>query len=143
MENKRCIQGRWIGAEEIIHLRQWIEERPEWSRKRLAKGLCERWDWRDCRGRLKDFAARSLLLKLEAADEIKLPPLQENKRRASRGALVMPGWQEPLPRQAALTQVQPVRVRVIKSGTPEWKRWAFYLQTYHYLGLRVVGENIG
>ena len=23
------------------------------------------------------------------------------------------------------------------------KRWAFHLQTYHYLGLRVVGENIG
>jgi hypothetical protein len=39
--------------------------------------------------------------------------------------------------------VQPLRVELIRSGTAAWKRWAFYLQTYHYLGLRVVGENIG
>lgn len=143
MENKRCIQGRWIEAEEIIELRRWIEERPQWSRKRLAKGLCERWEWRDQRGRLKDFAARSLLLKLAATQQIKLPPLQENKRRTRRGAPILAGWQEPPPRQETLSQMQPVRVRVIKSGTPEWERWAFYLQTYHYLGLRVVGENIG
>jgi hypothetical protein len=36
-----------------------------------------------------------------------------------------------------------VRVELIRAGTPAGKRWAFYLQTYHYLGLRVVGENIG
>jgi hypothetical protein len=39
--------------------------------------------------------------------------------------------------------VQPLRVGLIRSGTAAGKRWAFYLQTYHYLGLRVVGENIG
>jgi hypothetical protein len=72
MENKRWVQGRWLGAEEILHLRQWIEQRPEWSRKRLAKGLCEQWDWRDGRGRWKDFAARSLLLKLAARSQIRL-----------------------------------------------------------------------
>src|ERR1017187_3376340 len=97
MEDRRCVQGRWLGAEDILNLRQWIEQRPEWSRKRLAKGLCEQWDWRDGRGRLKDFAARSLLLKLEATSQIKLPPLQENKRRAPRQVAVLPFWEEPGP----------------------------------------------
>jgi hypothetical protein len=143
MENKRCVQGRWLGAEEILPLRQWIEQRPEWSRKRLAKGLCEQWDWRDGRGRLKDFAARSLLLKLEARSQITLPALQENKRRARRSVAVLPQWEEPGLRSSSLAQVQPLRVELIGSGTPAGKRWAFYLQTYHYLGLRVVGENIG
>jgi len=143
VENKRCVQGRWIGAEEILQLREWIEQRPDWSRKRLAKGLCEQWDWRDCRGRLKDFAARSLLLKLEASSQITLPPLQESKRRAPRSVAVLPLWEEPLPRQWTLAQVRPLRVCVIQSGSAEWKRWAFHLQTYHYLGLRVVGENMG
>jgi len=32
---------------------------------------------------------------------------------------------------------------VVQAGSPEWKRWAFYLHRFHYLGLRVVGENIG
>ena len=143
MEDKRCVQGRWIGAQEILQLRQWIEQRPQWSRKRLAKGLCEQWDWRDGRGRLKDFAARSLLLKLEARGQIKLPALQENKRRDPRRVAALPLWEEPGLRSVTLAQVQPLRVRLIQSGTAEGKRWAFYLQTYHYLGLRVVGENIG
>lgn len=142
MENKRCVQGRWLGAEEILHLRRWIEQRPEWSRKRLAKRLCEQWDWRDGRGRLKDFAARSLLLKLAARGQIQLPALQKNKRRVPRRVAVLPLWEEPMPRSVTLAQVQPLRVGLIESGTASWKRWAFYLQTYHYLGLRVVGENI-
>src|SRR5262249_36817546 len=45
---------------------RWIEDHPQWSRKRLACELCKHWGWRDHRGRLKDFAARSLLLKLAA-----------------------------------------------------------------------------
>jgi hypothetical protein len=143
MEDKRCVQGRWLGPGEILALRQWIEQRPGWSRKRLAKGLCEQWDWRDGRGRLKDFAARSLLLKLAATSQIQLPALQENKRRAPRRVAVLPRWEEPGLRSASLAQVQPLRVELIRSGTPAGKRWAFYLQTYHYLGLRVVGENIG
>jgi hypothetical protein len=143
VDNKRCVQGRWIGAEEILCLKRWIEQRPEWSRKRLAKGLCERWDWRDQRGRLKDFAARSLLLKLEASSQIQLPPLREHNRRSPRKAPLLPFWQEPLTRQGLLAEVQPLRVCLVKSGTEEWKRWAFYLEKYHYLGLRVVGENLG
>jgi hypothetical protein len=143
MEDKQCVQGRWLGAQEILGLRQWIEQRPQWSRKRLAKGLCEQWDWRDGRGRLKDFAARSLLLKLAATSQIKLPALQENKRRSPRSMAVLPLWEEPRPRFVTLAQVQPLRVELMRSGTAAWKRWAFYLQTYHYLGLRVVGENIG
>ena len=120
-----------------------MEQRPEWSRKRLAKGLCEQWDWRDSHGRLKDFAARSLLLKLESSGQIKLPLLQENQRRPPRKAPILPLWQEPPARRVPLAEVQPLRVWVIKSGTVEWKRWAFYLEVYHYLGLRVVGENLG
>src|ERR1035438_349726 len=104
MEDKRCVQGRWIGAEEILSLRQWIEQRPQWSRKRLAKGLCEQWDWRDGRGRLKDFAARSLLLKLEARSQITLPALQENKRHTRPSVAVLPRWEEPGLRSATLAQ---------------------------------------
>lgn len=143
MENKKCVQGRWIGDEEILELEEWIKERPDWSRKRLAKGLCERWNWRDAHGRLKDFAARSLLLKLAASNQISLPALRENQRRPPRKAPGWPGWQEPPIRQERLAQVGPVRVCLPQAGTAEWKRWAFYLEKYHYLGLRVVGENLG
>lgn len=109
----------------------------------MAKGLCERWDWRDSRGRLKDFAARSLLLKLEAEGRIRLPALQENKRRPPRSVTPLPSWQPPPARQARLEELLPLEVRVIEPGRPEAGRWAFYLDRFHYLGFRVVGENLG
>ena len=35
---------------------------PSWGRSRLSRELCERWDWRNQKGRLKDLACRTLLL---------------------------------------------------------------------------------
>jgi hypothetical protein len=143
VESKRCIQGRWLGEAEVLGLKQWIGERPCWSRKRLAKGLCEHWQWRDTRGRLKDFAARSLLLKLAGEGRIELPALQENKRRAPRTVSPLPQWEQPSPIADALSGIKPLDVHVVQAGTAEWKRWSFYLHRFHYLGFRMVGENMG
>ena len=55
------VQGRRLGGEELGWLARWVEGHPDWSRKRLARELCERWGWRDQLGRLKDFAAQGLL----------------------------------------------------------------------------------
>lgn len=115
----------------------------EWSRKRLAKELCRHWQWVDGRGRRKDFAARSLLLKLEARGVVTLPPLRLNQRRVRPAVAPLPCWLEPSPWTAALTEISLVRVERIQAGTPAAKRWAFYLDRYPYLGLRVVGENPG
>ena len=51
-----------------------MAENPAWNRTRLSRELCEQWDWRNDIGRIKDMAARTLLLKLERAGEIRLPP---------------------------------------------------------------------
>jgi hypothetical protein len=138
-----CVQGRWVEQAQMERLGAWIQEHPDWSRKRLARALCEQWDWRDARGRLKDFAARSFLLKLEARGWIRLPALRLEKRRARKPPTVPEGWREPPPREATLREIRPVRLERIVAGTPAATRWAFWLDRYHYLGLRVVGENVG
>ena len=143
MQTARRIQGRLVQAEEIVWLREWMGLHPQWSRKRLAREICMQWQWFDGRGRLKDFAARSLLLKLEAQELIALPPLQESKRRARRGVAALAHWQEPPALGAVLEQLQPLRIDRVKAGTADQRAWAFYLERYHYLGLRVVGENVG
>jgi hypothetical protein len=143
MEQSLVVQGRSLGREEIILLAQWIEEHPQWSRKRVARELCERWCWRDQRGRLKDFAARSLLLKLEAQGHLRLPPLQAQKRRARPPVARLSDWQQPEPWEASLGQICPVKLERICAGSVRAARWAFYLDQYHYLKLRVVGENLG
>jgi len=98
------LQGRRISATEMARLVGWIEEHPQWSRKRLACELCLRWQWVDGQGRLKDFAARSLLLKLEGRGVLKLPPLRLYNRRAPRGVPRWEWWEEPTAWEASLPE---------------------------------------
>ena len=137
------VQGRVVRPEDLSWLQAWPQWAPACSRKALARQLCRRWHWVDAQGRLKDFAARSLLLKLEAQGHLVLPPLQTHKRRPARPAPQWPDWQEPAPWSAALATLQPLRLVPVVAGTEVAHRWAFYLHRYHYLGLRVVGENLG
>ena len=136
-------QGRHLSAEDLIWLRQWIGDHPQWSRKRLSRELCQQWDWRNGRGQLKDFAARSFLEKLAARGLVVLPPLQlqrSHPRPKPDGTGVMDGSTDPI--CEALRELKPLQWILPSAGTPESKRFEGYLRTYHYLGLRVVGQNM-
>ena len=137
------MQGRRMECGELAWLRGWIGQNPQWSRKQIARELCRRWDWVDGRGRLKDFAARSLLLKLEGRGQVKLPALRTQFRRVRPKVASLEPWEEPPTWTAALAEIAPVRLEKIQAGSPAAKRWAYYLDHYHYLGFRVVGENVG
>lgn len=143
MDAEFLIQGRRLRRDQIDWLGEWVATHPQWSRKRLAKELCQLWQWRNARGQLKDFAARSLLLKLHEQGHITLPPLRLSKRRSPPAAPALPDWEAPLPWSAAFGHIAPVRAEPIVPGSSGARRWAFYLHRYHYLGLRVVGENLG
>jgi hypothetical protein len=132
-----------VDAAQLQWLQTWIAAHPQWSRKRLARELCVCWQWRNERGQLKDFAARSFLLKLAGRGYVRLPALQVQKRRPPRGVARLVDWQEPALWQSALRALRPVALEVVKPGTEPFQRWAFYLDRYHYLGWRVVGENLG
>jgi len=137
------LQGRRIDPAELAWLAGWIREHPPWSRKRLARELCQHWHWVDGCGRLKDFAARSLLLKLEARGLVQLPALRLYNRRTRRPPPTWAAWQEPPRWEAELAEIAPVRVEPVMPSSAASQRWGFYLERYHYLGLRVVGENMG
>ena len=138
-----CVQGRSVDEEQVRWLQKWIADHPEWSRKRLARELCQLWNWRDRLGRVKDFAARSFLLKLQAQGRIELPTLRESKRRARPPVQGLIDRQEPSQWEGLLQEMRPVRLEVVQCGSPAAARWAYWLDRYHYLGLRVVGQNIG
>ena len=143
MEPELVCQGRRVSGEQLLWLSQWITDHPQWSRKRLSRELCQEWDWRNGRGQIKDFAARAFLEKLAARDLVVLPALQlqrSHPRPKPDGPVVI-DWPidpiaEPLAELAALQWILPL------TGTPETKRFDAYVQRYHYLGLRVVGQNM-
>jgi hypothetical protein len=143
METEVTCQGRRLDGGQLAWLRDWIAAHPEWSRKRLSRELCQQWDWRNGGGRLKDFAARSFLEKLETRGLVVLPPLQLLRRhpRPKAPAVARVSWPtEPV--DVPLRQLRPLAWLQPTVGTVEAGRFAAYLGHYHYLGFRVVGENL-
>lgn len=144
VERDFVCQGRSVSPVELDWLRSALTAHPDWSRKRLARELCQRWQWRTAQGRLKDFAARSLLLKLEARGLLGLPPLREQyqTRRWDSGPPSEESLEAPASVEEPLIRLRPLRWSLPLPGSPEEVRVQGYLRAYHYLGLRVVGENL-
>ena len=141
------VQGRCLSARELVELQVLIDEHPHWSRHGVAKALCQRWDWRTPSGRLKTFAARSLLLKLAHRQELRLPPVREAMRRSPWGlgrpelGLASP----PLPPllEASLSSLQPLEWQLGGHGSKARECALAYLRHYHYLGCnRPVGTHL-
>ena len=68
-------RGRQISQEDILYIRALIERHPNESRRTLSTKLCEAWQWRQTNGALRDMVCRGLLLMLERAGQITLPPV--------------------------------------------------------------------
>jgi len=68
-------RGREIGEEDILSIRALIERYPGESRRKLSTRICEAWQWRQSNGALRDMVCRGMLLMLERAGQITLPPV--------------------------------------------------------------------
>ena len=137
------VQGREVGEEKVRWLSGWIAEHSHWSRRRLAGELCVLWDWRDGSGRAKDLAARSFLLKMEERGWIVLPPLREVYRKPRAGIPLPASVPQEERLEASFAEVGPASLELVQAGSQGHRRWAYYLSRHHYLGLRVVGQNVG
>jgi hypothetical protein len=127
-------------------VRALIEQHPDRHRTALSRHLCELWNWRNGTGRLKDMAARTLLLKLHARGLIELPPPQRRTRRPCAQA-PPPFAPERFPVAPALIDgglgsLQPVRLELAHTRAAR-RRVGQWLAQYHYRGFHgAVGENV-
>ena len=137
------MQGRAVSGTDIGLIRGLLAEHPAWGRTRLSEELCRRWDWRNAQGRPKDMAARTLLLKLERAGHLRLPPRQRPSSNAfrNRGVPVVEPASAPI--CGALRDLRPLSVDVVAPGSADLRLFNGLLARYHYLGHRnTVGENL-
>ena len=143
VQAEQVIQGRRIGPEELGLVRHLLATKPGWNRTRLSRELCERWDWRNEAGRVKDMACRTLLLKLERRGQIRLPARKGPSPNARRNCRVLDLPCDRTPIEEPLGSVRPVRIEALGEGHADLRLFRFLLQTHHYLGLRnSVGENL-
>ncbi len=124
-------------------IEQLLEENPGWGRTRLSVKLCELWDWRAPNGQLKDMACRNLLLRLERAGQIRLPPRQRKSTNAyrNRALLWVPHPSEPV--EKPLKALLPLQIACVGAGGEQDRLFRYLLAHHHYLGCRnIVGENM-
>jgi len=143
MAGLMVIQGRQLRAEDIEFIRDLLAEHGDWGRTRLSEELCRRWNWRNAQGRLKDMAARTLLLKLERSGEIRLPPRQRPSSNGLRNRRVPLVAHTTEPIRCPLHELRPLAVSVVEPRSADLRLFNCLLSRYHYLGHRnTVGENM-
>jgi len=143
-DERWIVQGRELCREDLQWISQYVTDHPEARRKRIAMVLCEHWGWKNGRGHWKEMAARELLNKLADRGLVQLPPLRKWVRRneaKGRGAVDRPAEGRRI--EGMFCEFAPFDLKLVEQGSQAWDRWAGYLRHYHYLGLRVVGENMG
>jgi len=136
-------RGRSVTGEQIAFIRRLIANRPELSRWKLSRELCEAWQWKQGNGALRDVVCRGLLLLLHRAGEIELPPIRRLVRnriveRARPARVEM----EEFPLRGSLGKLQPLEFVQVRRS-PEEALFNSLLEQHHYLGYeRPVGEHL-
>ena len=141
-----CVQGRTLSVDDLALVRAVMAQHPDWHRTALSRHLCQLWNWRNGAGRLKDMAARTLLLKLHKRGLIQLPPPQTRTARpcAQAPALLQPESLSatPCPIGGPLESLQPLSLE-LAHDTGLRRKVGHLLAQYHYRGFNgAVGENI-
>src|SRR5258707_6036496 len=77
-------RGKTIDREQLAFLREFIRTHPDSSRWKLSRQLCEALGWKQANGALRDMVCRGLMLLLERAGEIELPPVRRQIRGQCR-----------------------------------------------------------
>lgn len=139
------VQGRHVSQAQWLGIQNLVGEHPDWSRHRIAKELCDWWDWRTPLGQRKTFAARSLLLTLAQRYGLQLPAIREAHRRRPWG--IRPAGEKLTvssdPIKAALAHLQPLQWRLLLPKSSARERAFGYLREHHYLGFnRPVGTHL-
>jgi hypothetical protein len=143
MNSDTIIQGRLIGPSEVGLVRHLLAEHPDWHRTRLSRELCSIWDWRNESGRIKDMAARTLLLKLEQRGLITLPPRQSKASNTSRNRSLHLLDHDQAPITGSLKALLPLSISMVEKDAAALAIFKSLIAQHHYLGLRnTVGENL-
>lgn len=137
------LQGRRLGTAELAQVQSLVADYPGQTRYWLSRQLCQLWDWRTPGGQLKDMAARTLLLKLEQRQLVRLPARRcasPNRMRHKRP----PAPADPLqPVTEALAALRPLEIVELGQAPGDLSRFESWLHHHHYLGyLSSVGMNL-
>jgi hypothetical protein len=140
-------RGREISQEDILYIREYIRELierfPRDSRRKLSVRLCEAWQWRQANEALRDMVCRGLLLMLERAGQVALPPVSYVRHDPlSRRARPEPVLIDATPIEGRLCSLQPLALEQVRRTAQE-PLLNSLMEQHQYLGYeQPVGEHL-
>jgi Domain of unknown function (DUF4338) len=133
-----------IDQEQLGFLREFIAAHPDSSRWKLSRQLCEALGWRQPNGALRDVVCRGLLLLLDRAGEIALPPVRRHIPGQSRNTRSRPNPMriDTTPLTMPLSALGGIEIQSVRrtAGEPLFNS---LMEQHHYLGYQQpVGEHL-
>ena len=137
-------RGQEIDRQQIVFLQEFIRTHPTSSRWKLSRQLCEALGWKQANGALRDVVCRGLLLMLERAGVIELPPVRRQIRGQRRTGRPRP--------EAVLIDTAPLVMPLKQLGAIELEQvrrtadeplFNSLMESHHYLKYeQPVGEHL-
>lgn len=136
-------RGRNVSEEDILYIRELITAHPGASRRTLSTKLCEAWQWRQANGALRDMVCRGLLLLLDRAGQIALPPVHYVRHNPlAKRARPLPMLINTAPIEGQLRDLQPLEFQPVRRSADE-PLFNSLMEQHHYLGYeQPVGEHL-
>jgi len=134
-------RARQLDHQDIQFIQGIISKHYQRGRSHISRALCEAWQWVQPNGKLKEYAARDLLLRMEEQGLIELPQRLRPKNNLKKKRLD----------QVPLFLKQPISGSASQYGRPYIELvhsegsylWDYLVHHYHYLGLpKLVGEHL-
>jgi len=144
MSQALSYRHRSITDEDLAFIRNLIAAHPASSRWDLSKKLCVAWNWVQPNGALRDMVCRGMMLMLDRAGLIELPPVRQAPRQHNgkrvKPVVVLPCDESPM--QMNLSELGILELRQVRR-TPEEALFNSLIQQHHYLGYtQPVGEHL-
>jgi hypothetical protein len=144
MEETWRYRGQEIRGEQLVFLREFIAAHPSSSRWKLSRQLCEALGWKQANGALRDVVCRGLLLMLERAGQIELPPVRRHtggqchsERRRPEAMRI-----DTTALAVSLKELGPVEIQPVRRTADE-PLFNSLMEHHHYLGCeQPVGEHL-
>jgi hypothetical protein len=137
-------RGQTISTDQIAFFKQFIASHSDSSRWKLSRQLCESLGWKQANGALRDIICRGLLLMLERAGHIELPPVRRDTQRQRQKAHLPPPVVsiDSTPLETPFNSLGPIEILLVRR-TPNELLFNSLLDVFHYLGYdRPVGEHL-
>ena len=136
------IRKRTINEEDIPSIQATVNGHWDKGRTHISRVLCEKWNWRQPNGRLKDMACRELLLTLKRKGFISLPPRYHNGNNEKRNRIIPVVEIEKAPLEGKPSHFEPVQLQLVRNTSLE-PLCNSLIQQHHYLGYRqIVGNHL-